>query len=144
HAPALPASQRSVEEHLPGRRSVGDRLSERRRVAADGVVRIPGPGGKAAASRLDALSGYDVHRAGRGDPAGVVAVEAQDECLGDAPEAVDLLPGESGTAAGNGVLDPGGGSRDDVEVALDDHRGVLAHDRRAREIEAEDRRRLMV
>ena len=144
HAPALPASQRGVEEHLPRRRSVGDRLSERRRVATNELVRILGPGGKAADSRLDSLGGDDVHRAGRGDPAGVVAVEAQDQGLGDAPEAVDLFPGERGTAAGNGVLHAGGVSGDDVEVALDDHRGVLAYDRCAREIEAEDRRRLVV
>ena len=75
---------------------------------------------------------------------GVVAVETQDQGLGDAPEAVDLLPGERGAAAGNGVLDAGGVGGDDVEVALDDHRGVLAHDRGAGEIEAEDRRRLVV
>ena len=76
--------------------------------------------------------------------AGVVAVEAEDQRLGDAAEAVHLLARERRATARHRVLDAGDVRRDDVEIPLDDDRGVLAHDRRTGEIEAEDRRRLVV
>ena len=53
-------------------------------------------------------------------PAGGVAVEAEDDGVGEAKQLAQMIVGTSRAERGHGVLEAGLRQRDDVHVALDD------------------------
>ena len=134
-AAAFARTECDVEEHLPRGRRVGDHLRERRPDRGGRARPDPWRRREPADPRLQPLGGDDIHRSRRGDASCVIAVEAEDQRFSDAAEAVHLLARERRATACDRVLDTGGVRRDDVEVALDDDRGVLASDRGAGEVE---------
>ena len=87
---------------------------------------------KAEGARIGRVRQASLERPARGATPGGVAVEAEDDRVGEANELLHVLRRARGAERRHGVLEARLRQRDDVHVALDDQRVAALADRRAR------------
>ena len=87
---------------------------------------------EAKGARVAGVRQARLERASGGAPAGGVAVEAEDDRVGEADQLLHVLGRARRAERRHRVLEAGLGQRDDVHVALDDERVAALADRGAR------------